>query len=204
MPNTMLEFISVENFVMVRSLWSFNFPSRFLRNAIRLFLAGLISVGAPIMAAAPVEIRSTDFTLAQQGILKGTVLNVSAQPVSGVPVHVLHNEKVVASATSDEQGQFSVQGLRNGAHVIQVGSVQQPVRFWGESTAPPASTSQMAIVVDEEIVRGQMGYQPGNMPGSMLTANTGILLLIGGAVAIVLGTTLGADNDDSPVPPASP
>jgi len=189
---------------MLRFIWSFDCSSRCLRNAMRLFLAGLISVGSPIMAAGPVEIRSTDITLAQQGTLKGTVLNVSAQPVSGIPVNVLHDETVVATATSDEQGQFSVQGLRKGAHVIQVGSVQQPVRFWGESAAPPASASQMAIVVDEEIVRGQMGYFPPNTVNNTLTANTGVLLLIGGAVAIVLGTTLGADNDDSAVPPASP
>lgn len=189
---------------MVSPMWCCDRTSRCLRNAIRLFLAGLISVGSPLMAADSVVIRSTDVTLAQQGVLKGTVLNVSAQPVSGVPVHVLHRETVVASATSDEQGQFSVQGLRNGAHVIQVGSVQQPVRFWGQSTAPPASTSQMAIVVDEEIVRGQMGLPPGTNVGNTLTQNTGVLLLIGGTVAIVLGTTLGADNDDSPIPPASP
>jgi hypothetical protein len=151
------------------------------------------------MASGSAEIRATDVTLAQPGLLKGSVLNASAQPVSGVPVHVLHGDTVVASATSDELGLFSVKGLRNGAHVIQVGDVQKPVRFWGSDTAPPASTSQMAIVVDDGIVRGQSGYNG----SAIINRGTGALLLIGGATAIVLATTLGND-DDSPVPPVSP
>lgn len=188
---------------MLKSVWSVskNVPS--LRKALCLFLAGLISVGTPVMAGGPVEIRSTDVTLKGEGVLSGTVLNVSAQPVAGVTVRVLHGESVVATSTSDDQGHFYVKGLRHGSHVIQVGSVQHPVRFWGTTSAPPASTAQMAIVVDERVVRGQAGFAPVYV-SSGFNSSAGAFLLIGGATAIVLGTTLGASNDAPPALPASP
>jgi hypothetical protein len=61
----------------------------------------------------------------------------------------------------------------------------------------------MAIVVDDEVVRGQMGFQPGNMVAGTMGSSLVPILLIGGAIGIVLGTTLG-NNNDSPAPPASP
>ena len=163
-----------------------------LKKPLCLLLTGMISVGTPVMAAGPVEIRSSDVSLTD-GVLAGTVLNTSAQPVSGLNVHLLHNEKVIASATSDENGQFAIRGLRNGGHVLQVGAVQQPVRFWGTQAAPPSAASKMAIVVNEEVVRGQQSGGP-----NLLIP----LAIIGGAVAVTLATTLGAD--DPSAPPASP
>ena len=168
-----------------------------LRHSTCLLLAGLLSVGSPLMAGEPVEIRSSDVALNAGGMLKGTILNTAAQPVAGVAVNVLHEDKVVATSMSNEQGEFTVKGLRNGAHVIKVGETQQAVRLWGTDAAPPAAVENIAIVVDEETVRGQMGQ--GNQVRGFLGSNAGDLLLIGGAVAIVLGTTL-----DDNATPASP
>jgi Carboxypeptidase regulatory-like domain len=174
-----------------------------LRKALSLLLAGLLTAGNLVVAGGPFEIRSTDVTLNQDGLLSGTVLNVSAQPVSGVTVRVLHGESIVATSTSNEEGHFHVKGLRHGSHLIQVGGEQHPIRFLGPNTAPPASTAQMAIVIDEQVVRGQAGFAPMYVSNG-LNANMGAFLLIGGATAIVLGTTLGANNDSSPLVPASP
>ena len=170
-----------------------------LRHGICLLLAGLLSVGSPLMAGEPVEIRSSDVALNAGGMLKGTILNTAVQPVAGVAVNVLHEDKVVATSMSNEQGEFTVKGLRNGAHVIKVGETQQAVRLWGTDAAPPAAVENIAIVVDEETVRGQMGPRLGNQVRGFLGSNAGALLLIGGAVAIVLGTTL-----DDNATPASP
>ena len=61
--------------------------------------------------------------------------------------------------------------------------------------------SQMAIVVDEEIVRGQI--MTGNSRiGQMIYDNPLPVLLIGGAVALVLVTSL--SDDDDTAAPASP
>ena len=186
---------------MFRTIYHSAATRNSLRSRISLFLAGLISVGSPVMAAGPVEIRASDIVLAQPGVLRGTVLNTAAQPVAGISVNVLHGTDVVASATSDEHGQFAVTGLRHGAHEIQVGQTRHPVRFWGNNTAPPVATSQMAIVIDEEIVRGQMMTGDSRI-GQMVYDNPLPVLLIGGAVALVLVTSL--NDDDDAAAPASP
>ena len=176
-----------------------NWIVKSLRNCTCLLLAGLLSVGTPLMAGEPVEIRATDVSLHSGGLLRGTVLNISAQPVAGVTVTVLHLDKVVATSMSNEQGEFSVKGLRNGAHVIKVGALRQAVRLWGTDTAPPAAVENIAIVIDEETIRGQTGTGAGNQLGGFIGSNVGALLLIGGAGAIVLGTTL--DNNANPASP---
>ena len=172
-----------------------------VRSGLSLLLAGLISVGSPAMATGPVEIRASDITLTQPGVLKGTILNTAAQPVAGIRVQVLHENMLVASAASDAHGHFTVTGLRNGVHAIQVGETLHPVRFWGNDAAPPVATSQMAIVVDEEIVRGQMMTGDSRI-GQMIYDNPLPVLLIGGAVALILVTSL--DDDDDTDAPASP
>jgi hypothetical protein len=172
-----------------------------LRSGTCLLLAGMLTAGAPIFAGEPTEIRSSDVALNAGGIMKGTVLSTTAQPVAGVPVDVLHEEKIVATTMSDVEGRFSFKGLRNGAHVIQVGKTQQTVRLWGTNTAPPAAVENLAIVVDEEAVRGQMenGLLPAGRVGGFVANNAGLLLLAGGAAAIAIGTS--QDNSASPASP---
>ena len=173
--------------------------TRSLKSGTCLLLAGLLTVGSPLMASEPVEVRSSDVALSTGGLLNGTVLNTAAQPVVGVAVNVLHDDKVVATSTTNEQGEFTVKGLRNGAHVVKVGTTQHAVRLWGTDTAPPTAVENIAIVVDEETVRGQLGMPMVRQTGGFIRSNAGALLLIGGAVAITLGTTL--DNDAQPASP---
>lgn len=172
-----------------------------LRNGTCLLVAGMVSVGSPLMAGEPVQIRSTeeirpsDIVLHHGGVLQGTVLNTEGQPVSGVTVKIGHNQNTVAKTLSNAEGKFAVKGLRNGAHMIEVGAKLRPVRLWETNTAPPAAIENVAIVVDEEAVRGQMFGGGGRWPGSGIRA----FVLIGGVAAITLGTTL--DNDARPASP---
>jgi hypothetical protein len=168
-----------------------------LQKCVSLLLVGLLIGGAPAGGEGPVEMRSSDITLAATGLLQGVVVDSSARPVSGITLHILHGDAVIASATSDELGEFSIHGLRHGAHAIQVGETLHPVRFWGTDSAPPVSTSKLAIVVDEPTVRGQMTF-PGTNLVNTVSANAVPLVIISGAVAIVLASTL--DNDGTPAP----
>jgi len=171
-----------------------------IRSSVSLLLSMAMLAGSPLLASETVVIRSSDYLLGTEGVLAGSVLNQSGLPVAGLPVHVLHDEHVIATAVSDERGQFAVKGLRNGEHKVQLGASQQPVRFWSHTAAPPAAVSRMAIVVDEEVVRGQCGEEgcgegfAGGHRGGWGTA-LGVLL-IGGAVATTLALTLDNDNDD--------
>lgn len=167
------------------------------RKALSLLLAGVLSLGNSVIAGSAVEIRSNDVSL-NQGVLVGSVVNQAALPVSGIRVHLLHKDNVIATAISDEKGQFTVKGLRNGSHVLQVGTTQQPVRFWGNQSAPPSSAAHMAIVVDEEIVRGQGCGEDGTACSSVLSSigsNPLPLLLIGGAVAATIA--ISNSNDEA-------
>jgi hypothetical protein len=179
------------------------------KKAVCVTLSAVLTLGSPVFAGGPVEIRSTDIALGQ-GQLTGSVLNAAGQPVGGINVHVLHGASVVATVASNEDGQFVVEGLRNGAHVIQVGASVQPVRFWSSQAAPPAAAEQLAIVVDEEIVRGQCGDACGDPCGDPCGEACGAgkkccsglgLLLFGGAVAATLVYTLDQNGSDAPASP---
>ena len=190
-----------------------NVKLRLIHNGISVVLSTLMLIGSPLLASEAVAIRSSDYLLGHDGVLAGSVLNQSGLPVSGLPVHVLYEDHVIATAFSDENGQFAVQGLRNGQHTVQLGASIQPVRFWRNAAAPPAALSRMAIVVDEEVVRGQCsgdgcGEECGEGCGEGFSGRhrgagwgpaLGILL-IGGAVATTLALTLD-DDDDTPASP---
>ena len=180
-----------------------------IHNGISVVLSTVMLFGSPLLASEAVAIRSSDYLLGHDGVLSGSVLNQSGLPVSGLPVQVLHEEHVIATAVSDENGQFAVQALRNGQHTVQLGASQQHVRFWSNAAAPPAALSRIAIVVDEEVVRGQCcgdgcgegcgeGFSGGHR-GAGWGPALGILL-IGGAVATTLALTLD-DDDDNPASP---
>jgi len=166
-----------------------------LRHGLCLLLAATMLPGSSLLASETVPVRSADYSLDQNGTLVGSVLNQSARPVTGLRVDVLHHDRVVATAISDEKGRFAVSGLRNGTHSVQIGESKQQVRFWSTDAAPPTAVSRMAIVVDDEVVRGQASNNNG-------LKTVGKLILIGGAVATTLALTLDNNNNDSA--PASP
>lgn len=173
------------------------------RNCLSLLLSASLVSSSTLLASDTVAFRSSDCTLGQDGTLAGTVVNHSGQPVAGIHVHVLHQNRVVATVVSDPQGDFSVNGLRHGAHLLQIGATQEQVRFWSRDVAPPAAVAHMAIVVDEQVVRGQdcgESCGEGFCNSGMSWGAVGGLILIGGAVATTLALTL--DNDDDR--PASP
>ena len=164
-----------------------NLMANSLRNGICLLLTGVLSVGSPLKAGEPHEIRSSDVVRNSDELLKGTVMNTAAQPIAGVEVSVLHKDKVVANSTSNDQGEFSFKGLRNGAHVVKAGSTRQAVRLWGTNSAPPAAIENIALVVDEETVRGQgalgaLGAAGGGGIGAGTAAAAAAAAAIGGYV----------------------
>lgn len=180
------------------------------RNAVRASISAVLSVvmliGSPILASETVEIQSSDYLLGQEGLLRGILADRDGKPVSGLPVFVLHENRVIAVAVSDEKGDFAVQGLKNGQHAVKLGHSQQSVRFWNNATAPPAAQARMAVVVDEEIVRSQSNEycEDGSYrgQGGLGMGTTMTILVVGGAVATVLALTL--NDKDSPAVVASP
>ncbi len=177
-----------------------------IHSGVSVLLSMALLVGSPLLASETVAIRSSDYLLGQESILAGSVVNQSGMPVTGLPVQVLHKGQVIATALSDDKGEFAVRGLRNGQHTVKVGASHQSVRFWMSKAAPPTAVSRLAIVVDEEVVRGQCGEGCAEGCGEGFSGadhrawKTAVgVLLIGGAVATTLALTLD-DNNSSAVP----
>jgi hypothetical protein len=159
-----------------------------------LMAAVVITIGQPAFAVDQAVIRSADVKLGDGGVLVGSVVTPEAKPVSATRVVVLQGQNAVAETMTNEKGEFSVKGLRNGAHTVQLANSNQPVRFWSASSAPPNANGKLVLVSSQNVVRAQ---------GDSGMGMGGAALLFGGALAVVLITTLDDDNQPQ-LPPASP
>jgi hypothetical protein len=171
-----------------------------IRRGISVALSATMLVGSPLLGGETAEVRSADYRLEQDGVLSGSVLNLNGQPVSGLPVEILHENRRIAVAMSDEAGHFAVEGLRNGQHVVKLGATQQAARFWNNATAPPTAQGNLAMTVDEEVVRSQCsnietGDECCRGQGGPVWGTAIGVLIVGGAVA---GTIVFTQRDDKP------
>jgi hypothetical protein len=184
-----------------------------MKKSLRQWLAGtliVVMMGAPVLGEEAVQLRSRDVVL-HSGSLSGVVLDRQARPVRGLPVRLFYGKNLIATATSDDNGNFAVHGLRNGGHIVNTGAEKELVRFWSSDVAPPAASARMVVVVDEQVVRGQMssddcaeecGEACAAESSSVCSVlgNPAVMLLIGGGV--VGAIAIAAHNDDDG--PASP
>jgi hypothetical protein len=182
------------------------------RNFRPLIVPALIAAltATSVLAEEPVELRSRDVLL-HSGSLSGVVLNRESHPLPGIQVRLLHGKQVIAKATSDDNGNFAVHGLRNGGHVVATGEEKELVRFWNSGAAPPSASARLIMVVDEEVIRGQ-GFAEACVEECGDTAatrksclsralgNPTALLLLGGGAAGIVAIVAHNDNDA----PASP
>lgn len=141
----------------------------------------------------------TDVALSSGGILAGRVVSPTGSPVSGIPVRIVNQGKIVAQASTSADGAYRFKGLRNGVHVVQTSQHTTNCRFWVGHTAPPTAHRTLAIVHDETIVRGNCndgcnnGCNDGLSPGLLLGGG-----LFAAAAATTLATTL--DNTAASIP----
>ena len=164
----------------------------------------------PVLADEPVELRSRDVLL-HSGSLSGVVVDRDSRPLPGISVQLLHGKTLIATATSDDNGNFAVHGLRNGGHVVATGEEKELVRFWNSSAAPPSASARLIMVVDEQVIRGQgfaeecveeCGETAATQKSCLCRAlsNPTALLLLGGGAAGIVAIVAQNDNDG----PASP
>jgi len=105
-----------------------------------------------VFAAAPAPTPAVvDIALADGGVLHGQVVDLQGSGTAGVPVSVRTQDREVTSATTTDQGRFSVQGLRGGVYQVATGQGQGVYRLWSAGTAPPSAQK-------DAIVYTQHGY----------------------------------------------
>jgi len=99
----------------------------------------------------------TDVALQEGGTFVGQVVDQQGLPVHGVTVLVRQQDRDVASAATDVNGQFRVSGLHGGVYQVVAGQASAVYRLWAPQTAPPTAPSAALMVSGQDVVRGQMG-----------------------------------------------
>ncbi len=136
----------------------------------------------------------SDVILADDGTMKGHVLNRSGQAVSATEVRVSRGKHVLASTMTDGKGGFTVRGLKGGVYRISVPSGGRVVRLWMPGTAPPSATETVTVVAPEPTVLGQ--YQPGPLGRFVKRSKYALTnpLIVGAGVLTAVGIPLAVHN----------
>jgi hypothetical protein len=99
-----------------------------------------------------------DVALARGGLLNGQVVDAKGAAMKAVPVSVWFENQQVAATVTNENGQFSVNGLRGGVHQVTAAQGSGVYRLWTAEAAPPTAKAGNVVVPGQTIVRGQNGY----------------------------------------------
>jgi Carboxypeptidase regulatory-like domain len=111
-------------------------------------------------AATAPEAVVLDVALSSGGVFSGQVVDAEGRSQAGSSVMVCQQQQVVATATTDQQGQFSIRGLQGGVYQVVAGQGMKSFRLWAPDTAPPGAQQSALLVADGQSVRGQ-GTQSG-------------------------------------------
>ncbi len=144
---------------------------------------------APVVSAAP---AITDVGLQAGGVLRGQLLDGQGHPRPGAVVTINWQNRVIAAATTDRQGEFSVAGLRGGIHTVTSGPDVAPCRFWALSTSPPNVPHNLLVVSNPTTVRGNNCRR--HAMANMLSNPYFLGLAVG--AAIIIPVAINASNDD--------
>ena len=106
------------------------------------------------MPTAAVAVIS-DVALTSGGVFSGQVVDAQGQPQAGSSVRVCQQQQVVAAATTDQHGQFSIRGLQGGVYQVVAGQEINLYRMWAPDTAPPGARQSVLLVTAGQVVRGQ-------------------------------------------------
>jgi hypothetical protein len=149
----------------------------------------------PVMTASPRPLAA-DVSLSNRRSLDGQVVDASGAPVAGAPVSALQNGRLVASVYTDEQGWFSLTGLKGGVYQLESENGASLVRAWTNESAPPAARDYALVVDSGEVARGQGVVR-------RLITNPwvwGIGIATAVAVPVIIATS---DDDEAEVPNGS-
>jgi hypothetical protein len=132
--------------------------------------------------------RIADVSLVEDGILQGQVVNGNGVAQAHVPVTVAHGNDVVATATTNQNGQFAVHGMKGGVYVVSAQGSAGVIRAWAPRTAPPSAVNGILLVPGDQAVRGQLG--------GFVDQYGGAALIIGGMLVAVIWV-VAEHNDDA-------
>ena len=129
-----------------------------------------------------------DVQLHAGGALIGQLVTPEGQGVPGQLVSLTQGDRQVALSKSDENGYYTIRGLRGGTYQIATAGGAGVFRAWSEGTAPPTAQSGALIVVGDGAVRGNYGYGAVDgqySPVAQFLSNPWVVAgLLGAAIAV--------------------
>ena len=110
-----------------------------------------------IEKAAETSMQSVDVALSNGGILAGQIVDPSGKPREHDQVAVFYGGQMVAKTMTDQDGKFSIAGLRGGIHEVATKGGCQCIRCWTSTSAPPHAVPSILVHDDGLTVCGQEG-----------------------------------------------
>ena len=97
-----------------------------------------------------------DVALDSAGYLHGVVADAQGRPIADQPVLLGRPGCQLPPCRADAAGRFRVGPLRGGPYYLSAGGHTRLLRVWTAPTAPPAAAEVALMVVENDVVRGQM------------------------------------------------
>lgn len=165
------------------------------RVAAALACVGMIA--QPALATGPAAAPAVaDVALAGGGMFVGKVVNAQGAALANTSVSLQQAGQQIASATTNEEGVFAVQGLRGGLYQVVADGGVVSYRLWAPNTAPPAANQSALIVTGDAVVSGNHGH--GGHQYGVLRWMREHPLLVGAGIAAAIAIPLAVDDDDDP------
>ncbi len=106
----------------------------------------IVSFAAPPAPLKTQAVAAKDIVLGPNGTFSGVVKDVNGRAKSAEIVTVGFSGAEVATVQTLEDGRFTIEGLREGSHVVKTSGTAFPVRFWEGDKAPPTADSGITLV----------------------------------------------------------
>jgi hypothetical protein len=152
-----------------------------------------------VMAAAPLTAPS-DVALRDGGVLVGQVVDAQGVAAAMATVTLANHQQEIARVRTDEQGKFSLPGLRGGVYQISSQGHESMYRLWAPNTAPPVAQQGVTLVVGNDVVRGQYGNTAGPF-GSMAQWIADHPLITASVIGAAIAIPIALSDDDPPADP---
>lgn len=137
------------------------------RLVIGLLIAGLAN---PTLAASPSKDAAAnskdrptaiDVVLTNDGLLAGQLVDPAGNAIEGAAIWLHTPSAPPVKAMTNGRGQFAYRGVPGGVVVVQAGAEAKLTRVWARHTAPPKVQSGVLMVAKRDVLRGQIGPNPG-------------------------------------------
>lgn len=135
-----------------------------------------------------------DIAFGTGGQLRGYVFNRQGQPSDAFRLKVTQNGRPATEVVTDKQGRFQVDGMRGGMFQVAAGKQTYMCRGWVAGTAPPKARTDLLVVPDGVVERGQRPI------GDLFFADP---VMVGLVVAAAIAIPIAVSNSKDDASPGS-